>query len=351
VAIASWGHEVVDLEANQELPTLAASANVDIVFNIADICDDEKVPHPSIVSESGRAIVAHHSVLVVQAFGSIEKTPEAPIDIQTEEHKLIRNLLDTRDNLSVQNIAEGWHDILQVKEESQKMFELGLLNLDVKARVEALFWETAERMQKLIGALDPAEVPEDVVKLRTELADQYICNFSVFQSLLDHWALGALFPIVPIHRLHERPNAESTLVDITCDSEGKVSKFIDLSDVKDTLPLHTLRGDEPYYLGIFLTGAYQDIMGDIHNLFGRVNEVHVFLDDDEEVGYYIEETIAGNQIREVLAMTQYDTQSLIAKVKAQVDGAIKQDLLKPTEGMRLLADYERGLKDQTYLSF
>jgi len=323
----------------------------DIVFNIADICDDEKVPHPNIVSESGRAIVAHHSVLVVQAFGSIEKTPEAPIDIQTEEHKLIRNLLDTRDNLSVQNIAEGWHDILQVKEESQKMFELGLLNLDVKARVEALFWETAERMQSLIGALDPAEVPEDVVKLRTELADQYICNFSVFQSLLDHWALGALFPIVPIHRLHERPNAESTLVDITCDSEGKVSKFIDLSDVKDTLPLHALRGDEPYYLGIFLTGAYQDIMGDIHNLFGRVNEVHVFLDDDEEVGYYIEETIAGNQIREVLAMTQYDTQSLIAKVKAQVDGAIKQDLLKPTEGMRLLADYERGLKDQTYLSF
>ncbi|TKD01090.1 biosynthetic arginine decarboxylase [Polyangium fumosum] len=323
----------------------------DIVFNIADICDDEKVPHPNIVSESGRAIVAHHSVLVVQAFGSIEKTPEAPIDIQTEEHKLIRNVLDTRDSLSVQNLAESWHDILQVKEESQKMFELGLLNLDVKARVEALFWETAERMQKLIAALDPAEIPEDVVELRNKLADQYICNFSVFQSLLDHWALGALFPVVPIHRLHERPGAESTLVDITCDSEGKVSKFIDLSDVKETLPLHALRGDEPYYLGIFLTGAYQDIMGDIHNLFGRVNEVHVFLDDDEECGYYIEETIAGNQIREVLAMTQYDTQSLIAKVKAQVDGAIKQDLLKPTEGMRLLADYERGLKDQTYLSF
>ncbi|MDC0746499.1 biosynthetic arginine decarboxylase [Polyangium mundeleinium] len=323
----------------------------DIVFNIADICDDEKVPHPNIVSESGRAIVAHHSVLVVQAFGSIEKTPEAPIDIQTEEHKLIRNVLDTRDSLSVQNLAESWHDILQAKEESQKMFELGLLNLDVKARVEALFWETAERMQKLIAALDPAEIPEDVVELRSKLADQYICNFSVFQSLLDHWALGALFPVVPIHRLHERPGAESTLVDITCDSEGKVSKFIDLSDVKETLPLHALRGDEPYYLGIFLTGAYQDIMGDIHNLFGRVNEVHVFLDDDEECGYYIEETIAGNQIREVLAMTQYDTQSLIAKVKAQVDGAIKQDLLKPTEGMRLLADYERGLKDQTYLSF
>jgi len=323
----------------------------DIVFNIADVCDDEKVPHPNIVSESGRAIVAHHSVLVVQAFGSIEKTPEAPIDIKTEEHKLIANLLDTRDTLNQTNLVEAWHDILQAKEESEKMFELGFLNLDVKARVEALFWEIAEQIQKLAMALEPDERPEDVVKLQNNLADQYICNFSVFQSLLDHWALGALFPVVPIHRLDEQPSADCTLVDITCDSEGKVSKFIDLSDVKDTLPLHALRGDEPYFLGIFLTGAYQDIMGDIHNLFGRVNEVHVFLDDDEECGYYVEETIAGNQIREVLAMTQYDTPGLIAKLKAQVDGAIKQDLLKPTEGMRLLADYERGLKDQTYLTF
>ncbi|UQA63172.1 biosynthetic arginine decarboxylase [Polyangium aurulentum] len=323
----------------------------DIVHNIADICDDEKVPHPHIVSESGRAIVAHHSVLVVQAFGSIEKTPVTPIDIQAEEHKLIQTLLETRENLTTTNLTESWHDILQVKEESQKMFELGLLNLDVKARVEVLFWEIAERMQTLAASLDPEEAPEDVVQLRSKLADQYICNFSVFQSLLDHWALGSLFPIVPIHRLNERPASESTLVDITCDSEGKVSKFIDLSDVKETLPLHVLQGEQPYYLGIFLTGAYQDIMGDIHNLFGRVNEVHVFLDDDEDCGYYIEETIAGNQIREVLGMTQYDTQGLISKVKAQVDGAIKQDLLKPTEGMRLLADYERGLKDQTYLSF
>ncbi len=323
----------------------------DIVHNIADICDDEKVPHPNIVSESGRAIVAHHSVLVVQAFGSIEKTPVTPIDIQAEEHKLIQSLLETRNGLNTTNLTESWHDILQVKEEGQKMFELGLLNLDVKARVEVLFWEIAERMQALAASLDPEEAPEDVVQLRSKLADQYICNFSVFQSLLDHWALGSLFPIVPIHRMNERPAAESTLVDITCDSEGKVSKFIDLSDVKETLPLHVLQGEAPYYLGIFLTGAYQDIMGDIHNLFGRVNEVHVFLDDDEDCGYYIEETIAGNQIREVLGMTQYDTQGLISKVKAQVDGAIKQDLLKPTEGMRLLADYERGLKDQTYLSF
>lgn len=323
----------------------------DIVFNIADICDDEKVPHPNIVSESGRAIVAAHSVLVVQAFDAIEKVPAAPIDVQTEEHKLVRNLVDTRDSLTPQNLAESWHDLLQAKEEAQKMFDLGLLNLDVKARAEELFWETAAKMQKIVDTLHSEEIPEELVQLRSKLSDQYICNFSVFQSLLDHWALGALFPIVPIHHLNERPTTLSTLADITCDSDGKVSKFIDLSDVKDTLPLHTLRPDSPYYLGIFLTGAYQDIMGDIHNLFGRVNEVHVFLDDDEECGYYVEETIAGNQIREVLALTQYDTQGLIAKLKAQVDGAIKQDLMKPTEGMRLLADYERGLKDQTYLSF
>jgi arginine decarboxylase len=322
----------------------------DIVHNIADICDEERVPHPSIVSESGRAIVAHHSVLVVQAFGSIEKTPMSPIDIQTEEHKLIQNLLYIKDNISGPNLGESWHDLLQNKEEAQKMFELGLLNLDVKARVEILFWEIAESMQKIASALDPEEVPDDLGELRKQLADQYICNFSVFQSLLDHWALGALFPIVPIHRLNERPAADSTLVDITCDSDGKVSKFIDLNDVKDTLPLHPISGDQPYYVGIFLTGAYQDIMGDIHNLFGRVNEVHVFLDEDEESGYYIEETIAGNKIHEVLALTQYDNRDLVGKVKAQVDGAIKQDLLKPTEGMRLLADYERGLKDQTYLS-
>ncbi|MDC0685176.1 MULTISPECIES: biosynthetic arginine decarboxylase [Sorangium] len=322
----------------------------DIVHNIADICDEERVPHPNIVSESGRAIVAHHSVLVVQAFGSIEKTPMSPIDIQTEEHKLIQNLLYIKDNISGPNLGESWHDLLQIKEEAQKMFELGLLNLDVKARVEILFWEIAESMQKIASSLEPEEVPDDLGELRKQLADQYICNFSVFQSLLDHWALGALFPIVPIHRLNERPSSDSTLVDITCDSDGKVSKFIDLNDVKDTLPLHPISGDQPYYVGIFLTGAYQDIMGDIHNLFGRVNEVHVFLDEDEESGYYIEETIAGNKIHEVLALTQYDNRDLVGKVKAQVDGAIKQDLLKPTEGMRLLADYERGLKDQTYLS-
>jgi arginine decarboxylase len=321
----------------------------DVVHAIADICDEERIPHPNIVSESGRAVVAHHSVLVVEAFGAIEKTTEAKYELGADDHKLVKGLLYTRDNLKPENLGESWHDCIGAKEQAQTSFELGILELPVKARVEELFWEVAERIHDMAAKLEPNEVPDGFDDLKKQLADQYICNFSVFQSLLDHWALGAMFPVVPIHRLNERPTQASTLVDITCDSDGKMSKFIDQTDTRDTLLLHPVRDGEPYCLGIFLTGAYQDIMGDLHNLFGRVNEVHVFLDDDEESGYYIEETIDGNTIGDVLQMTQYDAKDLAARVKAQVDQAIKQDRIKPSEGMRLLADYERGLKDHTYL--
>ncbi len=323
----------------------------DVVWNIADVCDEERVPHPHIVSESGRAIVAHHCVLVVEAFGAIERAPSSDLRETPKEHKLTSALEDIRRHLSDRGLTESWHDLLQVKEEAQKMFELGLLELDVKASVEAEFWRVAERIRSAIAELDPSEVPDDLRGLASEFTSQHLCNFSVFQSLLDHWSFGALFPVVPIHRLEERPELEGTLADITCDSDGKVSKFIDRTeDSRETLPLHPI-GKGPYYLGVFLTGAYQDIMGDIHNLFGRVNEVHVFLDEDEECGYYLEETIEGNTIGDVLHMTQYEPRDLAAKLKAQVDAAIKQDRLKPTEGMRLLAEYERGLKDHTYLSF
>ncbi len=322
----------------------------DVVYNIMDVCEDEKVPHPNIVSESGRAIVAHHSVLVVQAFGAIEKTPLEPLAIHAADHKLVRELLDIDQRLTPENLNEAWHDLVQIKEQAQTKFEVGVLPLDVKARLESLYWQTAEKIEGIVKTMDPEEVPEDLRDLDNELADQHICNFSVFQSLLDHWALGQLFPIMPIHRLNEKPQFESTLVDITCDSDGKVQKYIDRKDTRDTLPLHEIR-NEPYYLGIFLTGAYQDIMGDIHNLFGRVNEVHVFLDPDEDSGFYIEEEIPGNSIGEVLAMTQYDWRDMEKRMKSQIDAAIKADVLKPTEGMRLLQDYERGLKDQTYLSF
>jgi arginine decarboxylase len=321
----------------------------DIVYNIMDICDEEKVPHPNIVSESGRAVVAHHSVLIVEAFGAIEKTPLQPMQVRGGDHKLVSDLIYIEDHMTTRNLTESWHDLIQIKEQAQNMFELGILELEVKARVETLYWQIAEHIQRIASTLDEEELPEEFGALKQQLADQHICNFSVFQSLLDHWALGQLFPVVPIHRLNEQPATESTLVDITCDSDGKVSKFIDLNDVRDTLPLHNLT-NEPYYLGIFLTGAYQDIMGDIRNLFGRVNEVHVFLDEDEESGFYIEESIPGNTIGDVLSLTQYDLNELAKKMKAQFDVAIKQDRLKPTEGMRLLADYERGLRDQTYLS-
>ena len=194
-------------------------------------------------------------------------------------------------------------------------------------------------------------IPEEVKELETALADQYVCNFSVFQSMLDHWALGQLFPIMPVHRLDTPPDRQAMLVDITCDSDGKVSKFVDLQDVKDTLPLHRLKPNEPYYIGFFLMGAYQDIMGDLHNLFGRVNEAHVFLDDDEECGWYIEETLEGSTIAGVLSMTQWDEAELNRLMKTQVDAAIKGDRMKPAEAMRLLNSYERALKGYTYLTF
>ena len=322
----------------------------DIVYYIADVCNAESVPHPVIVSESGRAIVAHHSVLIVEVFGTIEKNrPSLHLTYGDNEHPIVKELLEMRKNLDRLNKLEAYHDALERKEDAHNMFTLGLMDLPDKAKIETLFWEISDDVVKSFRG--QAYVPEEIRKLEDILGDQYLCNFSVFQSLLDHWALGQLFPIMPIHRLNERPTREATLVDITCDSDGQINKFIDLRDVRDTLPLHPLRANgtvEPYYLGFFLMGAYQDIMGDLHNLFGRVNEVHVFLDPDEPAGYYIEEIIEGNTIVQTLGAVQYDENELKRQMKAQIDEAIKADKMKPSEGMRLLDDYERGLKEYTY---
>jgi arginine decarboxylase len=322
----------------------------DVVYNIIDVCESEKVPHPTIVSESGRAIVAHHSVLVVEAFGSIEKcSADLALEIRETDPKLLHEMVETQKALSKQNRMEVLHDAQQIKEQCQSMFELGLLELESKAKIEIIYWQIAQSVVELCSGM--RYVPDEVKELETSLGDQYLCNFSVFQSLLDHWALGQLFPIMPVHHLEQPPDRNGTLVDITCDSDGKVSKFIDLQDVKETLPLHRICPGEPYYLGFFLMGAYQDIMGDLHNLFGRVNEVHVFLDEDEDSGWYIEEVIEGSTVGSVLSMTQWDEHELIRLVKAQVDAAIKSNRLKPNEAMRLLSDYERGLKGYTYLNF
>ena len=325
----------------------------DIVYYIADVCNAEKVPHPDIVSESGRAIVAHHSVLIVEVFGAIEKIRESnSLQFGESDHALVKELLDIRKNLSKLNKLEAFHDAQERKEDAHNMFTLGLMELPDKAKIETLYWEISSAVVDSFAG--QAYVPEEIRKLEDSLADQYLCNFSVFQSLLDHWALGQLFPIMPVNRHNEKPTREGTLVDITCDSDGQINKFIDLRDVRDTLPLHKLKtngnGQEPYYLGFFLMGAYQDIMGDLHNLFGRVNEVHVFLDPDEPAGYYVEEIIEGTTIVQALGAVQYDENELKRLMKVQIDEAIKSDRLKPSEGMRLLDDYERGLKDYTYLS-
>jgi Arginine decarboxylase (spermidine biosynthesis) len=314
-----------------------------------DVCDSEGVPHPAIVNEGGRAIVAHHSVLVMEAFSSIEKTvPRLKIEATEKDHKLVGDILDVKQRLKRGNRIESFHDITQIKEEAQQTFELGLLDLESKAKIDALYWQLAQQIVNMSRGV--RYVPEEIKELETSLGDQYICNFSVFQSLLDHWALGQLFPIMPIHRLTMPPDRQGTIVDITCDSDGKVSKFTDLQDVRDTLPLHRVIPGEIYYLGVFMVGAYQDIMGDLHNLFGRCTEVHIFLDPDEESGWYIEEVIEGSTIGEVLAMTQWDKIELMRLLKTQVDEAIKTDFLKPSDAMRLLDDYERLLQEYTYLS-
>jgi arginine decarboxylase len=325
------------------------------VYYIADVCNAEKVPHPGIISESGRAIVAHHSVLVAEVFGAIEKIRAgSQFQYGDAEHPLVRELLDIRKNFAKLNKLEAYHDALERKDDAHQMFTLGMMDLPDKAKIENLYWEIGLAVAQSFHG--QPYIPDEIRKLEDSLADQYMCNFSVFQSLLDHWALGQLFPIMPLNKLNERPTQETTLVDITCDSDGQINKFIDLRDVRDTLPLHKLNVGangqiEPYYVGFFLMGAYQDIMGDLHNLFGRVNEVHVFLDPDEPAGYYVEEIIEGTTIGQALASVQYDENELKRLMKVQIDDAIKSDRMKPSEAMRLLDDYERGLKDYTYLTF
>jgi arginine decarboxylase len=362
--IAKLGHELEYLDVGGGLgvdydgsrSTFDSSTNYslqeytnDVVWNIMDVCDSEGVAHPAIVSEGGRAIVAHHSVLVMEAFSSIEKTAgKTRIGATEKDHKLVGDILEVKQRLKRGNRLESLHDIQQIKEEAQQTFDLGLLDLESKAKIDSVYWQLATQIVGMHRGL--RFIPDEVKELETSLGDQYICNFSVFQSLLDHWALGQLFPIMPIHRLTEAPERNGTIVDITCDSDGKVSKFIDLLDVRDTLPLHRINPGEIYYLGVFMVGAYQDIMGDLHNLFGRVTEVHVFLDPDEESGWYIEEVIEGSTIGEVLAMTQWDKVELMRLLKSQVDTAIKTDRMKPNDAMKLLSDYERLLQEYTYLS-
>jgi arginine decarboxylase len=321
----------------------------DVVYNIKSVCEDAGVEVPDIVTESGRAIVAPHSILITEVCDRISKTSVSPKPTKKKiRHSILLALDEIHANAHNSSPLERYHDALQKKEEANSSFSLGYLDLDERAEIDATYWKICKELAD--RGKDGSYTPEELQSLPQMMADQYVCNFSVFQSLIDHWACNQLFPIVPLHRLDESPDVDVTLVDITCDSEGKVSKFTDVEDIRSTLRLHELKDKEPYYLGVFLVGAYQDIMGDLHNLFGRVNEVHVFLEDDEEDGFYIEDSIKGFTVNDVLGFTQYDGHILTRQMKKQIDRATKADLIKPREGIRMLDEYAELLRGNTYLS-
>ena len=322
----------------------------DVVYNIKSVCDEAGVAVPDLVTESGRAIVAPHSILVTEVCDRISKNSVPPRGPRGRKRRnpVLRDLDAILKNDYGSSPMERYHDAQQKKEEANNLFNLGYLNLAERAEADALYWricgEITERTR------DAPYMPEELEALPGLMADQYVCNFSVFQSLIDHWACDQLFPVAPLHRLDERPDVNATLVDITCDSEGKVAKFTDVEDVRSTIRLHPLRAKDPYYIGVFLVGAYQDIMGDLHNLFGRVNEVHVFLEDDEEDGFYIEDHIKGFTTRDVLGFTQYDGHVLTRLMKKQIDRATREDAIKPREGTRMLDAYSDLLAGHTYLA-
>jgi arginine decarboxylase len=320
----------------------------DVVHNVHEICTGSGVAEPDLVSESGRAVVATHSMLVIEVFERINKRESLGQQHQPKvKHKVVIDLEEMLKNKARLGRLERFHDAMQKKEEAFSLFNLGYLDLENRAAAEQIFWQVCEQIAK--EGRDSGYQPEELHDLDRLLADQYVCNFSVFQSLIDHWALKQLFPITPLHRHKERPSVNAILVDITCDSDGNISNFIDLQDTKDFLTLHPLNG-KPYYLGIFLTGAYQDIMGDLHNLFGRVNEVHVFLEDDEPNGFYIEEALSGSRIADVIEGVQYQQEELCRRMKALIDAATRKDMVKPREGVRLLELYESQMLNKTYLN-
>jgi len=321
----------------------------DVVYNLQQVCEEEKVPEPHIISESGRAIVAHHSCIVIPIFGNIEigSSPTTPPP-KKKDPEVVREMHEILSLLNKNNFLETYHDAAAKKEEALSMFKLGILGLEARAKVENLYWEVCRKIIQL--QKDLPHIPEDTANLKALMADQYLANFSLFQTAPDHWAFDQLFPIVPLHRHNEEPSQETTIVDITCDSDGKIDRFIDLLDVRDTLPLHPLKPRQPYFIGMFLIGGYQDIMGDMHNLFGRVHEVHVFCDDDDPEDYYLEEVIPGDNVRDVLSRLQYAPSELIKTVKIAIDKKVRAGEIKPKEGVRLIDFYGETMEGYTYLN-
>lgn len=320
----------------------------DVVYSIQQICENEKVSEPHIVSESGRAVTAHHSCIIVPVFGSITMGEEENgLLHQGEDSDIVEEMKEIVAGLTPKKLLETYHDATAKKEQALTMFGLGILGLEERAKVEALYWQLCRKIVQINSSRK--RVPKDTSHLHTLIADQYLANFSLFQSAPDHWAFNQLFPIVPLQRLDEPPRREGTIVDITCDSDGKVTQFIDPVSPRPTLALHDIKEGESYHIGLFLLGAYQEVMGDMHNLFGRVNEVHVFCDDEDPEDFYLEEVIPGDNIANVLEQHQYYPVDLVKTVKKAMDDRIKSGDIKPREGITLVEFFEQVMKSYTYL--
>jgi arginine decarboxylase len=324
--------------------TLQEYAN-DIVYHVQNVCDEAEVPPPTIVSESGRAVAAYHSVLVFNVLGvSGLGEEESPLDLPDDAEQPLFDLSETYKHLSAKNLLENFHDAQQALDQALNLFSLGYLTLKERCLAENLYWSICRRIQRMAQELE--YFPEELEGLESMLSDTYFCNFSLFQSMPDSWAVKQLFPVMPIHRLNEPPARHAILGDISCDSDGKIDQFIDRRDVKRTLPLHSFNGD-PYYLGVFLLGAYQETLGDLHNLFGDTNAVHVSLNDAGEV--VLDTVVKGDNVREVLEYVQYNSQTLLDQFRQDVESAVREGKIGYEESGRLLRFYEDGLYGYTYL--
>ncbi|RLS26413.1 MAG: biosynthetic arginine decarboxylase [Planctomycetota bacterium] len=324
--------------------TLQEYAN-DVVFRIKSVCDEAGVPHPTIISESGRAMVGYHSLLVFDVVGvSNFDRYTVPPQVPDDGPQQLADLFAIFQDLKKKNLQESYHDALQAVDEAVNMFNLGTINIEQRALIERLFWAVCSKILRMVRELD--YTPEELQGLESMLSDTYFCNFSVFQSMPDSWAIKQLFPIMPIHRLTENPTRKAVLGDITCDSDGKIDQFIDLRDVRNTLQLHEFTG-QPYYLGAFLLGAYQEILGDLHNLFGDTNAVHVSLDENNHLN--IDEVIKGDTVREVLAYVQYKADELTDRIRKDVEKAVKLGTISIAESREFLDFYQSGLEGYTYL--
>jgi arginine decarboxylase len=316
----------------------------DVVAGVKDACDERKIPVPIIISESGRAIASHQSVLVFDVLGTSDVPREIPEPVDENAHQIPRNLYEIYQSISPENYQEVYHDAIQFKEEAVSLFNLGYLGIAERAKTEQLYWACCDKIQTIARQKD--YVSEDLEDLEKVMASIYYINLSVFQSVPDSWAINQLFPIMPINRLDEEPTQRGILADLTCDSDGKIDQFIDLRDVKSVLELHTIKPGEPYYLALFLGGAYQEIMGNLHNLFGDANTVHIQLTPS---GYHIEHVVKGDTMKEVLSYVQYDAESLVESIRRQTEAALQQNKITLSEAQLLLQNYERSLTQYTYL--